>query len=72
MLIDCDAKTWCMKVDDIEDAITSRTKAIMVVHIFGHPVDMDPIMDLAAKYDLVVIEDAAEVHGALYKSKRFY
>lgn len=71
VLIDCDPDTWCMKVDQIERAITSKTKAIMVVHIFGHPVDMDPIMDLAAKYDLVVIEDAAEVHGALYKSKRF-
>ena len=71
VLVDCDPKTWCMKVDDIESAITTRTKAIMVVHIFGHPVDMDPIMELADKFNLIVIEDAAEVHGALYKSKRF-
>lgn len=71
VLVDCDPDTWCMRVDQIERAITSKTKAIMVVHIFGHPVDMDPIMDLADKYNLIVIEDAAEVHGALYKSKRF-
>jgi len=71
VLIDCDPDTWCMRIDHIERAITSKTKAIMVVHIFGHPVDMDPIMELADKYNLIVIEDAAEVHGALYKSKRF-
>ncbi|HAF61977.1 MAG TPA: aminotransferase DegT, partial [Anaerolineaceae bacterium] len=47
-----------------------RTKAIMPVHIYGHPVDMDPVMELAEKYDLKVIEDAAEVHGALYKGRK--
>ena len=70
VLVDCDPVTWCMNVEHIEGLITDRTKAIMVVHIFGHPVDMDPIMALATKYDLKVIEDAAEVHGALYKSNR--
>jgi len=70
VLVDCDAKTWCMDVEQTAAAITPRTKAIMVVHIYGHPVDMDPIMALAAKHALVIIEDAAEVHGALYESAR--
>lgn len=70
VLVDCDPLTWCMDVAQIEARITPRTKAIMVVHIFGHPVDMDPIMALADKYGLVVIEDAAEVHGAKYLSGR--
>lgn len=70
VLVDCDPVTWCMNVDDIEARITSRTRAIMVVHIFGHPVDMDPIMEIAEKHGLVVIEDAAEVHGAKYLSRR--
>ena len=52
-----------MNLDQVAAAVTSRTKAIMVVHIYGHPVDMDPIMAIAARHGLVVIEDAAEVHG---------
>lgn len=70
VLVDCDPLTWCMDVRQVEAAITSRTKAIMVVHIYGHPVDTDPIIELAVKHDLLVIEDAAEVHGALYQSHR--
>lgn len=70
VLVDCDPVTWCMQADQVAAAITPRTKAIMVVHMYGHPVDMDPIMALAEKHGLVVIEDAAEVHGALYQSKR--
>lgn len=70
VLVDCDPVTWCMRVDQVAAAISPRTKAIMVVHMYGHPVDMDPIMALAEKHGLVVIEDAAEVHGALYKSGR--
>lgn len=54
----------------IENAITERTKAIIPVHIYGHPVDMDPIMELAKRYNLKVIEDAAQAHGALYKGRR--
>jgi perosamine synthetase len=53
----------------IESRITKHTKAIMVVHLYGHPADMDPIMKLAKKYKLAVIEDAAEAHGAKYKGK---
>ena len=54
----------------IEEKITKRTKAIMVVHLYGHPADMDPILSLAKKYKLAVIEDAAEAHGAEYKGKK--
>lgn len=70
VLVDSDPADWCMSVDQIEAKITPRTKAIMVVHMYGHPVDMDPVMALASKYGLVVIEDAAEVHGAKYLSGR--
>lgn len=68
VVVDCDPQTWCMDVALIESAITSRTKAIMAVHIFGHPVDMDPLRALAQKHGLIIIEDAAEVHGAEYQS----
>jgi perosamine synthetase len=70
VLVDCDPLTWCMKVDEIEARVTPQTKAIMVVHIFGHPVDMDPVMAIAERHGLIVIEDAAEVHGAKYLSGR--
>lgn len=70
VLVDCDPVTFCMDVAQVAAAITPRTKAIMVVHMYGHPVDMDPIMALARQHGLVVIEDAAEVHGALYQSGR--
>ena len=69
-LVDCDPETWCMDVSLVEQKITSRTRAIMPVHIYGHPVDMDPLLALAKKYDLVIIEDAAEAHGAEYLSGR--
>jgi len=61
VLVDSEPETWNMDVTQIEGKITDRTKAIMPVHIYGHPVDMDPVMELAGKYDLKVIEDAAEV-----------
>ena len=70
VLVDCDPRTWCMDVLHIEKTITSRTRAIMPVHIYGHPVDMDPVLELAQKYRLSIIEDAAEVHGAEYLSGR--
>jgi perosamine synthetase len=70
VLVDVEPETWNMDVSRIESKVTSRTKAIMPVHIYGHPVDMDPIMDIAKKYDLTVIEDAAEVHGAEYKNRK--
>ena len=70
VLVDCDPVTFCMDLAQVAAAITPRTKAIMVVHMYGHPVDMDPIMALARQHGLAVIEDAAEVHGALYQSGR--
>ncbi|MDD2714823.1 MAG: DegT/DnrJ/EryC1/StrS family aminotransferase [Candidatus Wallbacteria bacterium] len=69
VLIDCEPDTWNMKVDQIEDKITQKTKAIMVVHIYGLPVDMDPVMKIAEKYGLKIIEDAAEMHGQTYKGR---
>ncbi len=69
VVIDADPVTWNMDVSQIEAKITPRTKAIMVVHIYGLPVDLDPILNLAAKYGLSIIEDAAEVHGQTYKGR---
>jgi len=68
--VDVDPDIYTINPDLIEKAITSKTKAIMVVHLFGHPCDMDPIMKIAKKYHLAVIEDAAESHGAEYKGKK--
>ncbi len=70
VLVDCDPRTWCMDVAQAEGRITRRTRAILPVHIYGHPVDMDPLLSLAARNGLAVIEDAAEVHGAEYLSGR--
>ena len=67
VLVDSDPKTWCMDVEAIESKITPRTRAIMPVHIYGHPVDMEPLLAIAAAHNLVVIEDAAEAHGARYR-----
>lgn len=69
ILVDSNPDTWNMDVDQIEAKITSRTKAILVVHIYGLPVDMDPVIALAKKHNLKVIEDAAEMHGQTYKGK---
>ena len=67
--VDADPHTWNMKVEDIEPLITERTKAIMAVHIYGITVDMDPFLEIAKKYKLKVIEDAAEVIGQTYKGQ---
>jgi len=69
VVVDADPDTWNMVPEQVAAAITSRTAAIMVVHIYGLPVDMDPILDLAQRYDLAVIEDAAELIGGTYKGK---
>ncbi len=69
ILIDADPITWNMDVNQIESKITPRTKAIMIVHIYGLPVDVDPILELADKYGLFIIEDAAEMHGQTYKDR---
>lgn len=69
VLVDSDPITWNMDVTQIEAKITPRTKAIMIVHIFGLPVDVDPVLDIAKRHGLKVIEDAAEMHGQTYKGK---
>lgn len=66
VLIDSDPDTWNMDVSKLEEKITPRTKAIMVVHIYGLPVDMSPILALAKKHGLKILEDAAEAHGQTY------
>ena len=70
VLVDSDPRTWCMDIAEVEQKITPRTRAIMPVHIYGHPVDMDGILALADKHGLAIIEDAAEAHGAEYLSRR--
>lgn len=70
VFVDVEPDTWCMRVDQVADKVTARTKAIMVVHMYGHPCDMDPLCELARKRGLFLLEDAAEVHGAEYKGKR--
>jgi perosamine synthetase len=69
VFVDVDEKTWCLDPALIEAAITSRTKGIMVVHLFGHPADMDPINHIAKLYGLWVVEDAAEAALATYKGR---
>ena len=68
-LVDVDPDTWCLDVDQVANAIGSRTRAIMPVHIFGHPADMGNIMNLAKLHSLKVIEDAAEAHGAAFNEQ---
>jgi len=70
VLVDCDPYTWNMDVEKIEGLITDKTKAIMAVHIYGLPVDMNPIIDLAKKYNLKIIEDAAQAIGQTYFGKQ--
>lgn len=69
VFVDSDIHIWNMKVNEIEEKITSKTKAIMMVHLYGLPVEVDEVLALAKKYDLKVIEDAAEMHGQTYKGK---
>jgi perosamine synthetase len=70
VLVDSDPMTWCMDGGQVAARLTSRTRAIMPVHIYGHPCDMDPLLDLAEKHGLAIVEDAAEAHGAEYLSRR--
>ncbi|PIS09482.1 aminotransferase DegT [Candidatus Beckwithbacteria bacterium CG10_big_fil_rev_8_21_14_0_10_34_10] len=69
ILIDSESDTYNINPSLIEKKITSKTKAIIPVHLYGHPVNMDPILKIARKYKLKVVEDAAEIHGGKYKGK---
>jgi perosamine synthetase len=68
--IDSEAETWNLDLDLIESQITSKTKAIIPVHLYGHPVDMNKLMNIADKHNLIVIEDCAESHGATVRGKK--
>lgn len=70
VFVDSEEETWNIDTDKIEKKITQKTKAIMAVHIYGHPCDMDKILKIARKHNLLVIEDAAEAHGAEYNGKK--
>jgi perosamine synthetase len=67
--VDSESATWNLNLDLIEDLITERTKAIIPVHLYGHPVDMDRLMDIAGRHNLLVIEDCAESHGATVRGR---
>jgi perosamine synthetase len=70
VIADVDPSYWCLDPRELERAITERTKAVMVVHLYGHPCDMDAIMEVAERRGLYVVEDAAEAHGAEYKGRK--
>jgi perosamine synthetase len=67
--VDCEAKTWNLDLDLLESLINPKTKGILPVHFLGHPVDMDRLMPIARKHRLIVVEDAAEAHGAKIRGK---
>lgn len=70
ILTDIDPHTYAIDVAAVEKALTGRTRAIVPVHLYGHPVDMDPLLEIARDRGLVVIEDACQAHGAKYKGRR--
>jgi dTDP-4-amino-4,6-dideoxygalactose transaminase len=70
VFVDIDPSTYLMDVSKVEAKITSRTKAILPVHLYGQTVDMDPLLEIAAKHNLRVIEDACQAHGAEYKGRK--
>jgi perosamine synthetase len=70
VLVDSEPATWTMDVAQVRERVGERTRAVMPVHIYGHPVDLDPVLDLAEERGLAVIEDAAEAHGAEYQTRR--
>lgn len=70
IFVDVDTETWCISPLSIKKAITSKTRAIIPVHLYGHPADMDEINEIAKQHNLYVVEDAAEAHGAEYKGKK--
>jgi len=70
VLVDINPRSYNIDVSAIEDVITNKTKAIIPVHLYGQPADMDPIMEIAKKHRLIVVEDACQAHGALYKGEK--
>ncbi len=70
IFVDIDPQSYTINVDQIEAKVTKQTKAILPVHLYGQPADMDSILEIAGRHQLMVIEDAAQAHGALYKGRR--
>ena len=70
VFVDSELQTWNIDPALVEERITTRTRAIIVVHLYGHPADMDPILEVARRRGLFVVEDAAEAHGATYKGRK--
>lgn len=70
VLVDIDPDTWNMSVEAVREKITNKTKVIMAVHIYGHPVDMDPLLEVAKKNKIIVLEDTSQALGAMYKGKK--
>lgn len=70
VLVDIDPRTYTMQVDALESAVTAKTKAVIPVHLYGQPADMDPILAVAKRHKLLVIEDACQAHGAEYQGRR--
>lgn len=70
VLVDSNKDYWGIDVDTIKQKLSERTRAVIAVHLYGHPVDLDPIVELCNSKNLILIEDCAEAHGALYKGKR--
>jgi len=69
IFVDSELESWNIDPEKIKEKINSRTRAIIPVHLYGHPANMGPVLSIARKYNLAVVEDAAEAHGALYKTK---
>ncbi len=70
VIVDIEEDSWCIDPDEIEKAITPRTKAIIPVHVYGQPCDMDRICEIAKGHDIYIVEDCAEAHGAEWRSKK--
>jgi len=70
VLVDCDPRTYCMDIDQVAAAITPNTRAVMPVHMYGHPVDMDRLSELSDRFKFSIIEDAAQAHGCEYFSRK--
>ncbi|MHA1293071.1 MAG: DegT/DnrJ/EryC1/StrS family aminotransferase [Promethearchaeota archaeon] len=70
IFVDIDPETYCMDIEDVKEKITPKTRCITPVHIYGHPVDMDPLIELAKEKDIKIIEDCCQAHGSEYKGKK--
>lgn len=70
VLVDSEPETWNIDLDEVQRKVSDKTKAIIVVHTYGHPVDMDPILGLQEQEGIAIVEDAAEAHGAEYKGRK--